>query len=220
MTLVHPELDTVLEIGEERVCTLVIENRNYFRMLLSDLNDQINGMDGKAILSVDDRPVSFSANAELIDSYLNFSLNRKALINKIISALERKAVCDTYLQTAELISSIERLITELSDSISCELICRKLTIGNVFRGIGVELDEDGEEPLERLLDYMELVRDYDREKLYILVNLRSWYPDDKIELFLQSVLGHGHKALLIDNCDYPRLPSEKRVTIDSDLCEF
>ena len=26
--------------------------------------------------------------------------------------------------------------------------------------------------------------------------------------------------VLIDNCDYPRLPSERRVTIDRDLCEF
>ena len=65
-----------------------------------------------------------------------------------------------------------------------------------------------------------LVREFDREKLFFLVNLRSWYPDETVELFLQSALGHGHKIMLIDSCDYPRLPSERRVTVDIDLCEF
>lgn len=171
-------------------------------------------------MSVGDRPVSFASNAELIDSWLNFSLNRKTMINKVIGALEQKAVCEAYLQTAELLGGVERLVMELSESFPCDLVCKKLTIGNVFRGIGVELAEEGADPLEKLLDYMELVREFDREKLFFLVNLRSWYPDETIELFLQSVLGHGYKVLLIDSRDCQRLPSERRVTIDSDLCEF
>lgn len=218
--LAHPNLDSLMEFGEEQVCTLVIENLVFFRSFLQDINEQINGMAGKAVLSVDDRPVSFASNAELIDSWLSFSLNRKTLINKVIGALEQKAVCEAYLQTAELLGGIERLVTEMSESFPCDLVCKKLTIGNVFRGIGVELSEEGADPLEKLLDYMELVREFDREKLFFLVNLRSWYPDETIELFLQSVLGHGHKVMLIDSRDCQRLPSERRVTIDSDLCEF
>ncbi|MBR4657205.1 MAG: type II-A CRISPR-associated protein Csn2 [Oscillospiraceae bacterium] len=220
MKLVHPDLDSVMEFGEERVCTLVIEDQAFFRSFLQDLNEQINGMEGKSVLSVGDRPVSFASNAELIDSWLNFSLNRKTMINKVIGALEQKAVCEAYLQTAELLGGVERLVMELSESFPCDLVCKKLTIGNVFRGIGVELAEEGADPLEKLLDYMELVREFDREKLFFLVNLRSWYPDETIELFLQSVLGHGYKVLLIDSRDCQRLPSERRVTIDSDLCEF
>ena len=67
---------------------------------------------------------------------------------------------------------------------------------------------------------MELVREFDREKLFFLVNLRSYYSDSEIELFLQSALGHGHRIMLIDSCDHPRLELERRVTIDKDLCEF
>ena len=220
MTFAYPGLDTVFEIGEEETWSMVIENQNFFRALLSDLNDQINGLEGEAVLCIDGRPVSFSVNAELIDSYLGFSVNRKSLINKVISVLERQAVCEAYLQTAELLNAAEKLVLELSDYLPCDLVCKKLTFGNLLRGIGVEVAEEGEGTLEKLLDYMELVRVYDREKLFFLVNLRSWYPDEKIDLFLQSVLGHGHRVILIDNHDYPRLPSERRVTIDSDLCEF
>ena len=220
MTFTHPELDTVLEIGEGPVCTMVIENQDFFRALLTDINDQINGADGKAVLFVDGRPVGFSANAELIDSYLGFSLNRKTLISKVIGALERQAVSEAYMQTTELLCAAERLVMELADALPCDLVCKKLTFGNLLRGIGVELSEDDGELLETLLDYMELVREFDREKLFFLVNLRSWYPDDRIELFLQSVRGHGHRVMLIDSRDYPKLPSEGRLTIDSDLCEF
>lgn len=199
---------------------MVIENQDFFRALLTDINDQINGADGKAVLFVDGRPVGFSANAELIDSYLGFSLNRKTLISKVIGALERQAVSEAYMQTTELLCAAERLVMELADALPCDLVCKKLTFGNLLRGIGVELSEDDGELLETLLDYMELVREFDREKLFFLVNLRSWYPDDRIELFLQSVRGHGHRVMLIDSRDYPKLPSEGRLTIDSDLCEF
>ncbi len=177
-------------------------------------------LDEIAVVILENPAVSLASNAELIDSWLNFSLNRKTLINKVIGALEQKAVCEAYLQTAELLGGVERLVMEMSESFPCDLVCKKLTIGNVFRGIGVELSEEGADQLEKLLDYMELVREFDREKLFFLVNLRSWYPDDTIELFLQSVLGHGYKVMLIDSRDCKRLPSERRVTIDSDLCEF
>lgn len=220
MMLVHPDLDSVFHFAEDRVCTLVIENQDFFRSFLADLSDQISGTDGKTVLSIENCPVDLSGYGELIDSFLCFSLNRKPLINRIIARLEREAVCDHYLRTAELLSAVERLVMDLSDDLPCELVCKKLSVGNLLRGVGLELQEDGADPLEKLLDYMALVREFDREKLFFLVNLRSYYSDSKMELFLQSALGHGHNIMLIDSCDHPRLALERRVTVDRDLCEF
>lgn len=74
--------------------------------------------------------------------------------------------------------------------------------------------------LERLLDYMELVRCYDREKLFIFVNLRSYFPDDSIRRFLQTALDHQYRLLLVDAWEHPKLPEEQRLIIDKDLCEI
>ena len=80
--------------------------------------------------------------------------------------------------------------------------------------------QDYDDPLEKILDYMELVREFDREKLFIFVNLRSFFPDDRVALFLESALGHGFQLLLIDGREYDKLELERRVTVDRDLCEF
>ena len=166
--LVHPELDSVFPFPEEQVCTLVIENQDFFRRFLTDLTEQISGLDGEAVLSVQNTPVPLASFGELIDSYPGFSINRKPLVNKVISRMEREAVTERWLQTAELLTGVERLVEDLSDSVPCDLVCGKLSVGSVLRGVGLEIVEEGTDPLERLLDYMELVREFDRE------SVRSW----------------------------------------------
>lgn len=75
-------------------------------------------------------------------------------------------------------------------------------------------------PIEKLIDYMSLVREFDRDKLFVFVNLRSWFTDDEVSLFVNTVLAHKHMILLIDNCEYPKLENERRIIIDRDLCEI
>lgn len=75
-------------------------------------------------------------------------------------------------------------------------------------------------PLERLIDYMELVREFERDKLFVYVNLRSFFSDEEIERFLRTALDHGYRILLIDAQSHEKLLLENRVTVDNDLCEF
>ena len=99
----------------------------------------------------------------------------------------------------------------------------KRKLANVVNGqitIGITLRDDYEDPLERLIDFMELVREFDRDKLFVLVGLRSFFADDRVELFLKTVLEHGYNVLLLDSIAREKLPCEKRLTIDKDLCEF
>lgn len=221
MKLAHPMLDTVFSTEEDRVPTLVIENQVFFRSFLQDISDQIAGFDGKAVLSLNDRVLPFQGNAELVDSFLGFTLNRKPLVNKILSVLERDAVEGArYMDTMAILSSVENLLSELSQFFPCGLSCTKLSIGAIWRAIGIEIAQDYDDPLEMILDYMDLVREFDRDKLFIFVNIRSYFPDEKVELFLETALGHGFQMLLIDSRDYDRLEAEKRVIIDKDLCEF
>lgn len=221
MNLAHPQLDAVLRADAGAVPSLVIEEQNFFRTLLQDISDQINGLEGETVLSQDDRVLELSRHAELIDSYLGFTLNRKPLLGRILAALEREALSDAhYLASMQLLADVERMVAELSLPFPCSLTCAKLTIGAVWKAAGIEIAEDYDDPLEKLLDYMELVREFDREKLFIFVNLRSFFPDDRVALFLESALGHGFQLLLIDGREYDKLELERRVTVDRDLCEF
>ena len=221
MNLAHPEMDIVFNFDSEKVNTLVIENPSFFREYLRDLDLQIKGYNGQNVLSKDNELLNMSTCAEIIDSFISFDINRKNLIAKLISRMESIAVSEPYYtRTAELVSDTEKYIMELGSDLTPDLSCSKISFGGILRSSGIELPDDYENDLEKLLDYMEFVRELDRDKLFIIVNLRSYYGDEDIEKFMSSVIDHENKVLLVDSFSKDILSNESRVTIDNDLCEF
>lgn len=221
MKLAHPQLDHVLPIGGDCVTTLVIEQPQFFRAILQDIDEQISGVKGRTVLSRDEKILPFDHHAELIDSFLHFQLGRKPLLTKLTNRLEALATEEeNYLHTAQLTAELENYIMELSMDLPCGIYCSKMNFSGILRAVGVDIVDDHESDLERLLDYMELTRELERERLFILVNLRSYYSDAEVEAFFASVLAHELLILPVDSVSRARLKNERRVTVDDDLCEF
>ena len=221
MILCHPQIETLLDVSLPGVTSLVIENPVFYRELLMDLYAQMDGMAGKFVLSHEGKTLSIATWVELIDNVLHFDLNTRTLLGKVQSAMEQTAVNETFfLKTAELLQQLERYTRELAFQFDCDILCKHCSVSGLLKAVGVSLRDDYEDPLERLADYMELIREFDREKLFVLVNLRSFFDDDHVEKFLETVSAHGYRLLLLDGIERKKLPQERRITIDNDLCEF
>lgn len=102
-----------------------------------------------------------------------------------------------YQQTMAILSQIECYLDDLIFSSDCDVVCGDITVGTLLKSVGITLRDDYPDPLERLLDYMELVRSYERTKLFIFVNLRSYFPDDSVQRFLQTTIDHQYTLLLV-----------------------
>lgn len=221
MNLAHPQLDHVLNAGGRYVSSLVIEQPQFFRELLQDIDAQISGGKGKTVLSSDGVILPFAHHAEIIDGFLHFQIGRKPLLTKLVNRLEVLAMGgENYLRTVHLTAEFENYITELSMDLPCGVYCSKMNFGGILRAVGVDIVDDHDSDLERLLDYMTLTRELEHERLFILVNLRSYYSDAEVEAFFASVLDHELLILPVDSVSRARLPNEQRVTVDDDLCEF
>ncbi len=221
MNLAHPQMETVLDFSIPKVNTLVIENQDFFRTFLQDIRYQIDGFDGKTVLSERNTLLEWPKRVEILDSFLSFQLNRKPLLTKIAASMEAAAVSEGfYGRTVQMLSQIEGYLDALAFAMDCDVSCGELTVSGLLKAVGVSLREDYDDPLERLLDYMELVRYYEREKLFIFVNLRSWFSDESVCRFLQTALDYQYQILLVDACEYPKLSEEQRLIIDNDLCEI
>lgn len=221
MKLVHPQLQTAFDTEQHGVLTLVSENAKFFREFLEDLTAQINGDPGHIILSMQEQPIDAGKYLEILDQFVPFEINRKPLLNKILGVLEKKALNeDFYLPTRKLLADIEKYAEDLAFSENCDIICSKVSVSSLLRFIGIELRDDYEDLAEKILDYMDLVREYDRDKLFLTVNLRSYFSDRETELFTESANLHGFHLLMLENREYPRLPNEFRVVVDEDLCEI
>ena len=221
MILAHPQMDTVLEFDGAYINALVVENPDFYRHLLCDLYGQLQSDEGKLVLSDKGKTLAISKWVELVDNCIHFELNRKSLLAKICTAMERTAVSESFfLKTSELLCALEGYVDELAYELPGDIVCEKCSVAGLLKGIGISLRDEYDDPLERLLDFMELVQQFDRDKLFVLVGLRSFFADDRMELFLKSVLDHGYRVLLLDSMSREKLNREKRLTIDIDLCEF
>lgn len=88
------------------------------------------------------------------------------------------------------------------------------------KSIGIEFEDDYECIGEKVIDYMELVREYDRNKLFILVNIRSFIDDMEFEKLLDTILRKKLDVIVLENSERPICINERRFIVDSDLCEI
>ncbi len=123
-----------------------------------------------------------------------------------------------YYQTSELITLLESYLLDLSVELTGNIELSKITWENTIKAVGVEFADNYDSLAEKILDYMELVREYDSEKMFITLNLRSYISDDEMNKFVNDVVVRGYKLLMLENTEYPIIEHEKRYIIDADKC--
>lgn len=221
MKFVHPEINKVFDTERGKIHCIVIENPSLFRRLLADLYAQQEGLDGDSVISIDNMPVTPSKYMEVLDRFASFELNRKPLLSKMAAALEKQAASSEYWErTGKLLLDISDYLNELAFEYPCDIIFPKLGVAGIIKAATPELRSQGSTVCEKVLDYMELVRTFDREKLFLTVNMRAFVEAEEVGLFMQTVLSHGYHVIMLENCDYAREKWEERLIIDRDLCEI
>jgi len=70
-------------------------------------------------------------------------------------------------------------------------VCERCTAAGLNKATGIAVRDEYEDSRERLVDCMELVGIFDRDKLFVFVNLQSFFSNHEMELFLSTVSGHG-----------------------------
>lgn len=221
MKLIYRDMGHILDFNEGYAVELVIEDPRLFRSFVYSLSEQIDGGRGDAVLSSDGKPIELSKYADITVQFSPFLLNRKNLLTKLYSSLEQQAMnSDNYIDTVERLSSLEAYIHKLAEEFPFQIDCKKVAIGPLIKALSPEIAEADSSDIDRIFSYMELVRELDRDKLFIMVNMRAYFSDGEMESFTQSACLHDFKLLLIEGIARNPLTNAKRYTVDADLCEF
>lgn len=221
MKLVYPEIQSVFHFGNGFFPSVVIENPSLFYRFINDLYNQCSGESGSAVLSLNDAPISICGNLELLTDFFSFDINRKNLLAKIAAKLEKQALSpECYERSQHLLSNIEKFIFDLAFQNDFNVEFPRLSISTLLKSAGICLKEDDLFLPEKILTYMELMRNNNLASVFILVNLRSILDEETMEKFIVTCCSHEYNIMLADNHEYCKLSKEKRTTIDIDLCEF
>lgn len=224
MMLVYPEIQHEFKFSDSYVNSLIIENRSLFLRFMEDIHAQINGFNGEAVLSEKFIPIPIAKRLELIYDFIGLEMNRKTLLNKAIAVMDKTALDEEhYLAAQELISKIQSFIRECSFNLRCNIIAGKISINSMLKAAGVAFADDYsgiKGCAEKLIDYMETVRELECDKLFITVNMRSFFDDETVESLCETVMKHELKLLMVENKEYDMIKCEYRIIVDSDLCEI
>ena len=120
----------------------------------------------------------------------------------------------------ELLGAIENFVMDLTLDVPCDLVIEKLTIQGLLKGIGLSILDKYDSLEERILAYMDLVREYEKKELFVFYNLRGLIPYDTLNLMVNTALEREHCILLVDCAENPSLTREDRLIVDKDLCEI
>ena len=121
----------------------------------------------------------------------------------------------------EKLGFINRQLNTLCNELPFEISITKMNMSSLIKSVGVEIRDDFVSTAEKVIEYMDLIRHLEKaDKLFILINYRSYITDDELCLFYDTVLSHGFHILLLESSSRVKLLTEYRITIDSDLCEI
>ncbi len=213
--------NTLIEIGQGKVFLLAIENQHLFRTLLENIYRQVDGEEGDIILSKNNAPISISKNADIIESFAPFDMNSKSVISKITSIMEKTAMDEShFLKTSQMLTDIERYMNDLSFDLPFDVECKKMSMSSIIKAVSVTVADDTVSEIEKILDYMSFIADVDKQKLFITVNIRSYFADDEIRELVQAVERKQLRVLMLESTAREKIENVPQLIIDKDLCEI
>ena len=166
---------------------MIDQNQSKYFDMVNNIMLQAEGDRGDFVLSIANKPVEFSRYADVTLQFAPFLVNRKSLLTKLYAALEQKALlAENYTQTGELLCEIERHILRLAEELPFEINCQKLAMGQIIKAVAPEIEDSDKSTLEKIFAYMELVRELDKDRLFIMINMRTYFSDDEMERFAQN----------------------------------
>ena len=175
MKFYYSGIEEVFNVCHEYINTIIIENQKLFSEICKDIYYQIEGNDGRTIVSIDNATIDIEKN-------------------------------------------VEKFILRITENMEGNLIYSKLSISNIIKSLGIEFEDYDTNLCEKIIDYMELVREYDHDKLFIFVNLRSYITDYECIRLYDTILRKQFHTIMIDNCEHDICPMEKRIIVDKDNC--
>ncbi len=221
MKFIFPEINGAIKIKPGVVNSLAIENPRLLYAFVSDLKKQTEKQSGETVFSVKDEPQEIHRYVDVVTDAYSMDLNARNIITKVVDELSKKAVNEVhYEKTMQLIASFETYIGDLVWDEECEIMCSEITPKQLIKAADVMI-VDGEISLsERVIKYVEVIRQFIGERLFVFVNFRGFIEQKDFEIMVNTMLEHGFNMLFIDNREYDRITGENRKIIDIDLCEF
>ena len=218
MILSHYLLSKNMDFDISPVWQLVVENPDHLGKLVSEMNDQIRGLDGRFVLSSKGGIIELHRYAIISVGPFDANPNRKEILNGFTQTLTDFALSeDHYVHTSELLCDLRSYLCNLAAEIETEFELTEPTASSIIKSLEFRFSENLNLD-ERIYDFIRLVGRYTKYRLIVLVNISDFMSEEKYRELLRNIAYLQTPVLVMDgrfiDAAYPA------VIMDSDLCEL
>lgn len=224
MKLVYPDYRFQIYFEESIVNVLVIENEKEFTHLIREIVQQINGYDGRFVLSEEDKILKVTNTIQCIIDPFNLEINSKKVLDRIYEKSKQDIMdTDLYLSQENMNLIINEFMNRVLEQSDYSLVYQdRFDVKNIFKLVDLKIMKETCNLLEEIIDYLKVNSKLLNYDVFIFVNLKSYLSHEELTLFYKTIAYEKYKILLVENGlkESNRIECEKCFIIDKDCCEI
>lgn len=221
MKLSYGDSVITMDITDDKVSTLVIEDKRQFRHLLYDLVAQSNGEAGLWILGEDGKCLNLEKQLYVIRDPLNTDINSREILTKLQNQLI-KTGNDFMQEIFDINQKIQNFYYSLENEYPYDIIHKQeLSVQELVKmgGFNFYIENTGE--LIDLVSYIEVVQEFINPNLFVLVNLHAVTNVDERGILFKTLVEKKFPVLCLesslDSIEFDK-NVEVRYILDKDFC--
>lgn len=221
MKLSYGDSVITMDITDDKVSTLVIEDKRQFRHLLYDLVAQSNGEAGLWVLGEDGKCLNLEKQIYIIRDPLNTDINSKDILTKLQNQLI-KTGNDFMQEIFDINQKIQNFYYSLENEYPYDIIHKQeLSVQELVKmgGFNFYIENTGE--LIDLVSYIEVVQEFINPNLFVLVNLHAVTNVDERGFLFKTLIEKKFSVLCLES-SVDRIEFDKnlevRYILDKDFC--
>ncbi len=210
-----------MDITDDKVSTLVIEDKRQFRHLLYDLVAQSNGEAGLWVLGEDGKCLNLEKQLYVIRDPLNTDINSREILTKLQNQLI-KTGNDFMQEIFDINQKIQNFYYSLENEYPYDIIHKQeLSVQELVKmgGFNFYIENTGE--LIDLVSYIEVVQEFINPNLFVLVNLHAVTNVDERGILFKTLVEKKFPVLCLesslDSIEFDK-NVEVRYILDKDFC--
>lgn len=220
MKLIEREIGLEVELKENVVSVVVLEEVSLRLSLLKELYVQMTGKDGNWLLAEKEKNYELSKYVELILEPFSLQLNSKKMRTKLYQDINTIADDCYYLQGLEIHSHICGYLEKLMEKVPYAVKYKEeWNVQELLKMYDVELEDECEDPCEKLFHHIRLVNQVCGTEIFITVNLKQYLTEGQLmELYKLARYSKIQLVMIEFNVGNKKLKDEEIYVLDKDAC--
>lgn len=220
MKLVHPDYAFQIEFREGIVQKLVLESPEIMSDFIVDFRKQLDGQEGKWILSHEGEILKIANSCELILNIFDLKINQRKMLNALYDKLFAE-ISDTELiaEWRAIQCDLEHILNRAIDATEYQIEYKELEVRAFFKAAELRFQENADGYVEYLLEYLELMSEICKIRIFVIVNATSFLTKTELGYLYEQAAYKKYQLLLVDAQNLcVNEETERTIIVDQDYC--